>query len=167
MSAAARADRSGVWAANDPIALDAIEALRAHRLQPGIDIGVVGLNWSPEALTAISQGTLLMSDGGRFFAGAWAMVVLCDLFDGVGYPGSARTLRFQMSPVNAANIEAFRAALGDIIVRSAFDGIDFSRFLISKYGDPSDYDFSVPALIAAIRSGQKDCAGSCASLSVH
>ncbi|PTW61737.1 monosaccharide ABC transporter substrate-binding protein (CUT2 family) [Breoghania corrubedonensis] len=166
----------GVWAANDAMALGAIRALRENGLLAGTDVGVAGLNWSPAALAAISSGTLVTSDGGHFFAGAWAMVVLKDYFSGLDLPASPPTIAFSMSPVDAGNIDAFRAAIGDVIEREAFDEIDFSRFLIGPHGDPSAYDFTLDALAAAVepvqqaqqaQQAQKDCSGRCALTSAH
>lgn len=141
----------GVWAANDPIALGAIQALRDNGLTPGKDVGVVGLNWSPEALAAVEDGSLLMTDGGHFFGGAWAMVVLRDYFDGLDLARSGPTIHFEMSPVDVGNIGAFQNSVGQIITRDAFEEIDFSRFLVGGDGDASSYDFSLEALIAATR----------------
>lgn len=167
----------GVWAANDPMALGAIRALRENGFAPGADVGVVGLNWSPEALGAISQGALLTSDGGHFFAGAWAMVVLMDYFDGLHLPGAEPTIAFHMHPVDATNVAAFRAAIGGIIERGAFDEIDFSRFRLGRDGDPASYDFSLGALGAAIAGedpvfpksafSQQECPDPCALTSAH
>lgn len=142
----------GVWAANDPIALGAADALRENGLVPGQDVGVVGLNWSPEALEAVREGTLLMTDGGHFFGGAWAMVVLRDYFDGTDLTKADPTVRFAMSPVDANNLDSFQGSVGTVIMRDAFDEIDFTRFLVGKNGSPANYDFSLGALIAAVRN---------------
>lgn len=140
----------GIWAANDPIALGAIDALRDNGLEPGRDVGVVGLNWSPMALKAVADGSLLMTDGGHFFGGAWAMVVLRDYFDGRDVLAANRTVRFTMSPVHRGNLDDFSRTVGGIIMRGAYDEIDFSRFLIAKADQRSSHDFSLEALIAAV-----------------
>ena len=146
----------GIWAANDPIALGAVEALRAHGLVPGRDVGVVGLNWSPDALKSIRDTCMLMSDGGHFFGGAWAMVVLRDHFDRAGAAptrpaaSAGPTIRFAMSPVDASNIDSFSRSIGPIIIARDFKRVDFTGFTIGPNGNSADYDFSLPALIRAV-----------------
>lgn len=142
----------GIWAANDPIALGAISALRDNGIKPGSCVGVVGLNWSPAALEAIEDGSLLMSDGGHFFAGAWAMVVLRDYFDGHDQLAEEPTVHFAMSPVDSSNLADFKRTVGSVIVRDTFEQIDYSSFLLSRRSAAKDYDFSLDALIGAVRT---------------
>src|SRR5262249_22831549 len=76
---------AGVWAANDPIALGAMKAMEKNGLVAGRDLGVVGLNWSPEALDAVKAGRMILTDGGHFFEGGWSMVLLRDHADGCDF----------------------------------------------------------------------------------
>ena len=139
---------AGVWAANDPMALGAIDALEAKGLSPGKDVGVVGLNWSADALAAIEAGKLLMSDGGHFLGGAYALVLLRDYADGCDFAaadaGAAQT--FPLAAIDRSNLDQVK----NLIVRREFQRIDFSRFLAGHGGVCGAYDFSLPAVLRAI-----------------
>ncbi|WP_051085782.1 ABC transporter substrate-binding protein [Neomegalonema perideroedes] len=139
---------AGVWAANDPIAMGAIDALKKSGLKPGEDVFVVGLNWSAEALDLIEKNELLLSDGGHFLAGGWVMVMLRDLVDGCGFlsPESPRLERFETSALDKAT----EPELLKILRGGALERIDFTKFLTAQT-DCGAYDLSREALIGAIR----------------
>ena len=127
---------AGIWAANDAMAIGAIQASEEHKLQPGRDLCVVGLNWSPEGLALVRDGKLAMTDGGHFLAGGWAMVMIHDyLVRGDKVPAGAAT--FEMEPVDAGNVERFEAELG----QRDWTRIDFKRF--ARTGSGNAYDFSL------------------------
>ena len=65
-----------MWAANDPMALGAITALREAGYKPGVYVVVGGLNWSGGAVERVLKGEMIVTHGGHFLGGAWAMVVL-------------------------------------------------------------------------------------------
>lgn len=149
---------AGIWAANDALALGAIEAAGARQLQPGKDLCVVGLNWSPEALDLVRNGKMAMTDGGHFLAGGWAMVMIHDyltsqLKSGGGTP--ARALTFQMAPIDRGNVVQFFAKLGDRDWRR----IDFKNFSQRKAARIPDgllaadggYDFSLRETLDLVR----------------
>ncbi len=137
-----RFELDAVWAANDQIALGAQAAVRDAGGMPGETVIFAGLNWSAEGLEAVRAGTMTLTHGGHFFAGAWAMVMLRDLADGALAPASH--LHFPMSAVTAETVELFLDRFGD----RAWEGIDFAAFSRARSGRP-DYDFSSGALIAA------------------
>ena len=70
-----------IWAANDAMAEGAILALESASLTPGVDVLVAGLNWSPEGISMVKDQRMLLTDGGHFMAGAWAMVMARDHAD--------------------------------------------------------------------------------------
>lgn len=140
----------GVWAANDPMALGAIEAFEDSGLLPGQDAAFVGLNWSADALRAIDAGKLLMTQGGHLLGGAWALVLLRDWFEGIDFAeGGEATLRFDMAGLCRLNVAAYEAALG----QQDWTSIDFRRFtkLGRRKRNENDvgYDFSLSAILAA------------------
>lgn len=137
-----------VWAANDPIALGAIQALREAGQTPGRDVMVAGLNWSPEALDLVRRGELQLTHGGHFLAGAWIMVLLHDYDQGNDFGSEATHLRFPMTAIDSANVERYIANLGN----SDWSRIDFSRFSKSENSNLETYDFSIEALLAAVRN---------------
>ncbi|MBD3894377.1 ABC transporter substrate-binding protein [Halomonas sp. ML-15] len=122
-----------IWAANDPIAIGAIEALQDAGFTPGDDVLLVGLNWSPEGIQRVARGEMLLTDGGHFLAGAWAMVMLRDLADGASDVADA-SVRFPMEALDATDV----AAYGDHLASPDWSLIDFNRFRHSETG----YDFS-------------------------
>ncbi len=142
----------GVWAANEEMAMGAIRAMRANGMEPGVDVGIVGVNWAPEVFDAVEGGSMLVSEGGQFFAGAWAMVLLRDYFDGGGIAGKTKRVQIEMSPIFADNIAVFKKTVGHIILRGAFEEIEYARFLVGPDGDASDYDFGLDALMDAASS---------------
>ena len=139
---------AGVWAANDPMALGAIEAIAKKGLVPGKDMAVVGLNWSPEALDAIKAGKLLLTDGGHFFGGAWSIVMLRDHADGCDFVGDGAAKTFPLAAIDQSNL----APLGGIISERRFETIRFEQFLASRRGRCGAYDFSLDALVRAARA---------------
>ena len=137
---------AGVWAANDPTAFGAIDAIEKKGLEPGKDIGVVGLNWSPEALEKIKAGKMILTDGGHFLGGAWSLVMLRDYADGCDFAlqGAART--FPLASIDQSNL----ADLARLMSGRKFDSIDFTTFLASGRGQCGVYDFSLNAVLRAI-----------------
>ncbi len=136
-----------VWAANDPIALGAIKALREAGREPGRDVMVAGLNWSPAALDLVSRGEMTLSHGGHFLAGAWIMVLLYDYDQGVDFATPAADVRFPMTAIDQGNVRAYRQALGD----GNWSRIDFRQFSRSHHPELLGYDFSMSALLGAIK----------------
>ncbi|MEH6811563.1 MAG: ABC transporter substrate-binding protein [Motiliproteus sp.] len=136
-----------IWAANDPIALGAIKALREAGKTPGKDVMVAGLNWSPEALVLVERGEMTLTHGGHFLAGAWVMVLLYDYDQGVDFATPAADVRFPMTAIDRSNVSAYRQALGD----GDWSRIDFSRFSRRNHPEQSGYDFSMAALLGAIK----------------
>lgn len=67
---------SGIWCANDDMALGAVDAAIAEGRRPGADVLIVGMNWQREALVRIEKGELLASAGGHFLAGALTLASL-------------------------------------------------------------------------------------------
>jgi len=67
-----------VWAANDQMALGAMDALQARGRAPGREVLFSAINSSPEALQARLDGRLSTLVAGHFTMGGWAMVLLHD-----------------------------------------------------------------------------------------
>lgn len=140
---------AGIWAANDPMALGAMSAVAKAGLAPGKDVAVVGLNWSKEALSEVAAGRMLLTDGGHFLAGAWAMVVIRDYIDGCDFGEQQTELRFATSAVSLANLAGVR----DLIEQQRIGEIDFRTFTARRDGRCGGYDFSLNAVISAFKAG--------------
>lgn len=134
-----------VWAANDPIAQGAVNAMQKQGYRPGKDIMVAGLNWSPEGIEMVRQGELVLTDGGHFLGGAWSMVVLKDHAEGVDLSRWQGRIRFPMSAIDLSNVERYQNAFGD----QNWDRVDFSRFRLNAING-SDYVFDLDALFRAL-----------------
>jgi ABC-type sugar transport system substrate-binding protein len=136
---------AGIWAANDPIALGAIKAATRNRLTPGKDLGVVGLNWSPEAIAAVEAGRMILTDGGHFFEGGWSMVMLRDHADGCDFAAGTAALEFPLAALDRSNV----SDLAELINGHHFDRIRFASFLAAPRARCGHYDFSLNALLRA------------------
>ena len=85
-----------LWAANDPMALGAITAMREAGYKPGVDVVVGGLNWSQAGVERVLKGEMVVTHGGHFLVGAWAMVILRDYYDGRDFAEEDVRLQFPM-----------------------------------------------------------------------
>ncbi|TCJ26094.1 sugar ABC transporter substrate-binding protein [Halomonas sp. GDM18] len=122
-----------IWAANDAMAEGAILALESAGLTPGVDVLVAGLNWSPEGISMVKDQRMLMTDGGHFMAGAWAMVMARDHADIEGW--TPRTVNFPMSAITHDNV----ALYGPFLENPDWESADFAAFGLQALGD--DYEF--------------------------
>lgn len=136
-----------VWAANDPIAIGAIRALREAGRVPGRDVVVAGLNWSRDAIELVRNGEMTLTHGGHFLAGAWAMVLLYDYEKGKDFAEISRHIAFPMSPIDAENAEEYLEAFGD----SNWTKIDFKRFSRAENPALNTYPFNLATLLASRR----------------
>ncbi|MDP2697465.1 ABC transporter substrate-binding protein [Thalassospira sp.] len=133
-----------VWAANDPIALGAIQALREAGRAPGEDVMIAGLNWSQEALDLVVLGEMTMTHGGHFMAGAWMMVLIHDYHHGLLTKG--RDFSFPMLAIDRTNVAVFQDALGD----RDWNVIDFGAFSRRAHPELPEYRFDLDTLLAAV-----------------
>ncbi len=119
-----------IWAANDPMALGAIKALKEGGFQPGDNAYVVGLNWSPEAVTSIERGDMLLSDGGHFLGGGWMMVLIADYLNGCTFlqPGSPKEISLITSTLDRVSIQKLKPILDE----KGLERIDFTKLLSSE-----------------------------------
>lgn len=132
---------AGIWAANDALALGAVEALHETGYEPGRDVCVVGLNWSPEAIDLVAEGKMVATDGGHFLAGGWAMVMINDyLRNDARVPIGNAT--FGMASIDNTDVSEFLAAFGDRDWRR----IPFPRFARGA----GFYDFSLTRILALL-----------------
>ncbi len=138
-----------IWAANDPIAAGAVQALREFDLQPGRDVCVVGLNWSASGLQMVRDGELVLTDGGHFLAGAWSLILLNDHYQrslrGIDTP--IGHVPFDMHSIDSRLVEQYSRHLGD----ENWHKIDFRTFSRAGAATYSEYDFSLTALFNSIR----------------
>jgi len=132
-----------LWAANDPMALGAITALREAGYTPGVDVVVGGLNWSQAGVERVLKGEMVVTHGGHFLLGAWAMVILRDYHDGRDFAEEDVRLQFPMGAFDVAVARRF-PEIGKVDWRT----VDFSRF--SKIRNPAvmRYKFTPDAVLS-------------------
>lgn len=140
------ATANAIWAANDPIALGAMRALRQRGLEPGRDVAVAGLNWSNPAIDAVIKGEMTMTHGGHFFAGAWGIVLINDYDHGVDFKDLGTVIRFPMSALTKERAVIYKAALGD----QNWSKINFRAFSRQDGALPHGYDFTLKRILANI-----------------
>jgi len=138
-----------LWAANDPMALGAITALRDNGYRPGVDVLVGGLNWSNEAVERVLNGDMVVTHGGHFLVGAWAMVMLRDLHDGRDFAEEDVRLQFPMGAIDRPIAQRF-PKIGEIDWRQ----IDFTRFSKTRNSAVTRYGFTPDAVLGQLSTAQ-------------
>lgn len=139
---------AGVWAANDPMAIGAISVLEDAGIVAGQDTVVVGMNWSPEAISKIRDGKLLMSDGGHFLLGGWIIVALADHIKGCPFANGSPN-KHLTTPTAAIDSNTDPALL-ELLTKREFGSIDYTQFLTHSTACGS-YDFGIDAIVKATR----------------
>ena len=135
-----------IWAANDSMALGALDAVVGMGRQASVKVG--GMGAFPQALESVAEGGLALTSGGNLLTGAWCMVLIRDYADGRDFAaagGVRQTKGTVMLADDTGSAALFRRLIEDP------SRIDFRRF--SRAGNPErgGYDFSVKALTAAVR----------------
>jgi len=136
-----------VWAANDPIGLGAIKAIREAGLKPGIDVMISGLNWSPEAIEHVINGEMTLTHGGHFLAGAWVMVMLHDYVQGRDFATTSTEVHFPMTAINQTNAPIYLKHLGN----QQWSRVDFGKFSLSQASQQPGYQFTLTKLLQSVR----------------
>jgi ABC-type sugar transport system substrate-binding protein len=131
-----------LWAANDPMALGAIKALREGGYRPGVDVLVGGLNWSQEAVDRVLNGEMVVTDGGHFLLGAWAMVILRDYHDGRDFAEEDARLQIPMGAVDLPVARRFPE-----IGKVDWQKVDFTKFSKTRDHAVKRYDFTPDAVL--------------------
>ena len=136
-----------LWAANDPMALGAIAALKGAGYRPGVDVMVGGLNWSQEAVDRVLNREMVVSYGGHFLLGAWAMVVLRDYKDGRDFAEEDVRLQFPMGAFDLPVARRFPK-----IGKVDWNQVDFTRFSKTRNSAVTRYNFSPDAVLGQLEA---------------
>ena len=104
-----------------------------------------GLNWSQDAVTAVLDGDMVVTHGGHFLLGAWAMVVLRDLHDGRDF--AEENVRLQV-PMGAIDLPVARRfpEIGKVDWRK----VDFAKFSKTRNPAVKSYEFTPDAVLAQL-----------------
>lgn len=132
-----------VWAANDPMALGVVEAVKGMGKVPGKDVVTGGVDWTPDALKAVQSGELTTTIGGHFMEAGWVAVLLHDYWQGIDFGSDNASLKSRMSALTKDNVDSYLKHFGD----QNWGKIDFKQ--LSKYHNKSlsEYQFTVDALL--------------------
>jgi ABC-type sugar transport system substrate-binding protein len=136
-----------LWAANDPMALGALTALREGGYKSGIDVMVGGLNWSQAAVERVLNGEMVVTHGGHFLLGAWAMIVLRDYHDGRDFAEEDTRLQFPMGAFDLPVSRRFPE-----IGKVDWHKVDFTRFSKVRNSAVTRYNFSPDAVLGQLAS---------------
>jgi ABC-type sugar transport system substrate-binding protein len=136
---------SVIWAANDPIAIGALEGAAAVGKTPGKDIFIGGLNWDPPGLEKVKNGELVTSVGGHFMTGGWALILLYDYHHGVDFADSGTRLHYRIfSALHSKNISLFL----DQFENRDWGKIDFTLFSKALNPEIKHYQFDIESILA-------------------
>jgi ABC-type sugar transport system substrate-binding protein len=138
-----------LWAANDPMALGAIAALKEAGYHPGVDVMVGGLNWSQEAVDRVLNHEMVVSYGGHFLLGAWAMVVIRDYKDGRDFAEEDVRLQFPMGAFDLPVAQRFPE-----IGKVDWNRVDFTRFSKTRNPAVTRYSFSPDAVLDQLEANR-------------
>ncbi|MDW3683789.1 ABC transporter substrate-binding protein [Cupriavidus sp. CV2] len=133
-------DANVIWAANDSMALGALNAVRARNAR----VLVGGMGALSEALASVADGGLAAMVAGDYFIGAWAMVLLHDYHWGKDFAksGGARQKLDYLSVVHRENA----ARYADVVFRRG-GTLDFSLYSKFLRPHPGPYDFNLEHLL--------------------
>jgi hypothetical protein len=129
------------------MALGAITALREAGYKPGADVVVGGLNWSQAGVERVLKHEMVLTHGGHFLIGAWAMVILRDHHDGRDFAEEDVRLQFPMGAFNLPIATRF-SEIGKVDWRK----VDFTRFSKVRNGAVMRYDFNPDAVLGQLES---------------
>lgn len=109
-----------IWAANDAMAIGAIDALRHNGLKPGQDVLVAGMGWTREGIEHLRSGEMAASAGGGALATAWSLTLLAAVQEGLIQPEDIGTRYYTMGVAMSGDPDAFldSIALPTLVSRS-------------------------------------------------
>lgn len=146
------ADIDVIWAANDAMALGAVAAIQQRLIlnqsaQPrSKKIIVGGINWDTENLQKLSKRELVVSVGGHFMVGGWAMVLLNDYATGRDFVFESVSFKPNGFAVLTADNIVFSLAT---FPRLQIDAVNFLQ--LSK--PPQRYRFDLAGLVSDTNEG--------------
>lgn len=135
-------DANVIWAANDAMALGALDAVKARHAR----VLVGGMGALQEALARVADGGLAAMMAGDYFIGAWAMVLLHDYHQGKDFAGNGgvrQKLDF-LTVISRDNAARYANA----VFRSEA-ALDFARYSKIRSARPGPYDFNLQYLLDA------------------
>jgi hypothetical protein len=131
------------------MALGGIVALKEAGYRPGLDVMVGGLNWSQQAVDRVLNREMVVTYGGHFLLGAWAMVVLRDYKDGRDFAEEDVRLQFPMGAFDLPVARRFPD-----IGKVDWSRVDFTRFSKTRNPALARYNFSPDAVLGQLEANR-------------
>ena len=137
-------EATAIWAASDGIGLGVVEGAKALNLKPGKDIFTTGVDWTKEGLAGVKNKNLVVSYGGHYMDGAWAVVIFYDYFHGVSFKTNGATkFDSKMEPLTAKNIDEYQRKLN----ANNWKNINFRKFSKKLNPGMKEYNFTPYAVL--------------------
>lgn len=134
-----------IWAANDNMAIGAVEAIEKAGLRPGQDIIVASVDWMPAAIQQIKAGKIAASMGGHFMDGAAALILAYDYMNGHDFaPTLGINISSSMELMDNKNVGSIEPLLNNF----EWDDIDFKRYTKSYNPDVTAYPLTIRAILS-------------------
>ena len=130
------------WAINDHTAMGVLDAINDTSAVPGKDILTGGIDWSPECIEKVLDGSMVTTIGGHFMEGAWALIMLLDYHNGHDFAQSKPTLKSEMRILDSETADTYLPALD----RNNWPRIDFRQLSKTYNPELGKYDFSPDAI---------------------
>ena len=140
-------DVSVIWAASDQMALAISNMVRRQGRSINDDIYIGGIDWTIDAINAVSNSELTTTVGGHLIEGGWASVLLFDYFNGKDFASEALMMQTPMNVIDQANVAAYQDMFGD----KKWGRINFT--LYSKVHKPNlkNYKFTLETMLVQLR----------------
>lgn len=135
-----------VWAANDTMALGALDAVIEMKMQGQVEVG--GLGAFPQALDSVETGGLAITTGTHLVAGAWSMVMIHDYDQGRDFAAAGGPHIINNTIIKVADATA-AARFRELLEQP--QRVDFHRFSRADNPQLAAYDFSYEAMLAAAK----------------
>ena len=132
-------DTNIIWAANDSMALGALQAVKVR----DASVLVGGMGGWPDAISSIAAGGLTATAAGNFVVGPFAIILLYDYHHGQDFAvhgGVAQQLEYFM--VDRENVARY-----DEVLMKRPDALDFGRYSKVLNPRPGPYEFSLKSLL--------------------
>ena len=132
-----------IWAANDPMALGALSAVKLRKYHPGKSVFIGGLNMSNAALEMVKAGEMTVTVGGHFMLGGWILVMIYDEYRGKDFSDLGGMITIPMNIISKTNVSNYMKAFGD----QKWGKINFKKFSRIGLAVSNQYDFSLQKLL--------------------
>lgn len=100
-------EMTGVWAANDPMAMGVIAALKSKGKVPGKDVIISAMDLNPANVQEVKDGEQIYDIGGHWVQGGIALVIMYDYLHGFKVPADKATFKLKLLPMTKADVPRY------------------------------------------------------------